>query len=225
MYTLRAVAILSSSSTRLDSVLEQLRRAILTGEIAPGERLLQVDLARRYGVSRIPLREALRSLHAEGLVVIEPNRGTICRPLEPKDLSDLYAVRTALEQLAIAAASERRVDVRAQTVAMRDEAIAATSSGDLARLIELDAEFHENLAESSGNEHLADALASCWSQIMRAMHVYFRMDVYPAEVWSEHVALAEMIERGDATQAVAALGSHIGYSRIAIIAGLKGMER
>lgn len=225
MYTLGGVAALSAPPTRLEGVLDHLRRAIVTGAIAPGERLLQVELAERYGVSRIPLREALRALHAEGLVVIEPNRGTVCRPLEPKDLGDLYDLRSALEQLAVRIAAQARVDLRPATADLRAEATAATERGDLPRLIALDAAFHAGLAERAGNEHLAHALAACWSQIMRGMHYYFTLEVYPADVWSEHVALADLVALGDAECAVARMGEHLGHSRAAILDGLKGMTR
>src|SRR6202042_435216 len=85
-----------STPTRQDAVLARLREALIAGEIAPGAHLVQDDLASRYGVSRIPLREALRTLESEGLVTIEPNRGAVCRPLEPKDLVDLYDLRICL---------------------------------------------------------------------------------------------------------------------------------
>jgi DNA-binding GntR family transcriptional regulator len=220
----RTIAVRNAPITRHQSVVTELRDAILTGRIAPGERLLQVELAERLGVSRIPLREALRTLHGEGLVVIEPNRGTICRPLEAKDLADLYAVRLALEGLAVRAAAERYLDLRQDVRAMRGEALLASRRGDLARLIELDRAFHAELAERSGNVHLAGALDACWSQIMRGMHVYFTFQAYPENVWAEHGAIARAIALGDAERAAALTGEHIGHSRDAILRGLRGMS-
>jgi DNA-binding GntR family transcriptional regulator len=210
--------------TRHQSVEDELREAILTGGIPPGARLLQVELAERFGVSRIPLREALRTLQAEGLVVIEPNRGAICRPLVAKDLADLYALRRSLEELAVRSAAERFVDVRVETAALRDRALDATERGDLAGLIGLDRDFHALLAEQSGNVHLAQALGRCWSQIMRGMHYYFRLDVYPKDVWSEHTAIARALAIGDAALATALSGEHIGHSRTAILEGLRGVS-
>lgn len=208
--------------TRHQSVEDDLRDAILTGAIPPGARLLQVGLAERFGVSRIPLREALRTLQAEGLVVIEPNRGAICRPLEAKDLADLYAVRQSLEELAVRAGAERFIDLRAETATLRERALEATSRGDLAALIGLDRDFHALLAEQSGNAHLARALDRCWSQIMRGMHYYFRLDVYPKDVWAEHTAIARALALGDGATAAALSGEHIGHSRTAILNGLRG---
>ena len=210
--------------TRHQSVEDELREAILTGAIAPGARLLQVELAERFGVSRIPLREALRTLQAEGLVVIEPNRGAVCRPLEPHDLADLYAVRQALEELAVRSAAERAVDVRVETAALRDRALEATERRELAALIGLDRDFHALLAEQSGNAHLAHALGRCWSLIMRGMHYYFRLDVYPKDVWAEHTAIARAVALGDGATAATLLGEHIGHSRTAILHGLRGAK-
>lgn len=208
--------------TRHQSVEDELRGAILTGAIPPGARLLQVDLADRFGVSRIPLREALRTLQAEGLVVIEPNRGAVCRPLEADDLSGLYALRQALEDLAVRSAALRAVDMRVETADWRERALDATARRDLAALIGLDRDFHALLAGQSGNAHLAHALGRCWSQIMRGMHYYFRLDVYPKDVWDEHTAIARAIAAGDGASASAILGKHISHSRQAILDGLRG---
>jgi DNA-binding GntR family transcriptional regulator len=221
MYT---SAPMRAALTRHQSVADELREAILTGRIAPGERLLQVELAERLGVSRIPLREALRTLHGEGLVVIEPNRGTICRPLEAKDLADLCALRAALEGLAVRAAAERYVDLRHEVRRLRGEALLASERGDLGRLIELDRAFHAELSARSGNAHLAGSLDACWSQIMRGMHVYFPLQAYPENVWAEHTAIARAIALGDGERAAALTGEHIGHSRDAILSGLRGMS-
>jgi DNA-binding GntR family transcriptional regulator len=209
--------------TRHQSVVAELREAILTGEIAPGTRLLQVEVAQRYGVSRIPLREALQTLHAEGLVVIEPNRGTICRPLEPRDLTDLYALRLALEQLAVRTAAERLVDLRPEIRTLRERAVDAAERRDLNASIRLDRDFHALLAERSGNVHLAGALDRCWSQIMRAMHYYFRLDDFTTDIWAEHAALVHAIALGDAELAAALVGEHIGASREKILESLEGV--
>jgi DNA-binding GntR family transcriptional regulator len=214
-----------ASPTRHESVVEDLRRSIVTGEIGPGERLLQVELAERFGVSRIPLREAMRTLHAEGLIVIEPNRGAICRPLEPKDVSDLYAVRLALEQVAVREAAARFVDLREPTARAGEVALAAFARGDLPALIRLDFEFHERLARAAGNAHVAHSLEGCWSQILRAMHYFFRHDAYPRDVWQQHTAIARSIAHGDGTGAAALLEGHIVDSRNAILRGLEEADR
>lgn len=216
---------LSALTTRRKSVVEVLRTEILTGAIAPGQRVIEGELAERMGVSRIPIREALRTLQAEGLVVIEPKRGTICRALQPKDLNDLYALRVALERLAVRLAAEQFVDLREFTKERRAAAVRATMQGDLARLIALDREFHAALAEGAGNEHLTAALESCWSQVMRGMHFYSTITAYREDVWAEHLAIAQAVAGGDAELAEQRIGAHIGHSRTSILEGLRREER
>src|SRR5271165_1902468 len=211
--------------SRHDDVLDAIRAAIVSCEIAPGSRLVQDDLAARFGVSRIPLREALRTLEAEGLVVSEPNRGAICRPLEPRDVADLYAVRLALERLACRSAAERFVDLREATAEKRRAAEAAIARGDLTTLIDHDCAFHAGIAQATGNRHLAQSLAGSWSQIARAMHFFFTLALYPQNVWSEHEAIARAIAVGDAEGAADAIELHISRSRDAILRGLKEAYR
>ncbi len=210
----------NGTATRHDSVLEELRGAIVTGAIAPGERLFQVELAERLGVSRIPLREALRTLHAEGLISIEPNRGAVCRPLEPKDVADLYTVRLALEQLAVRGAASRFADLREATDDRRRRAIPASAARDFPTLIRLDVEFHAALAHASGNEHLEHSLEGCWSQISRAMYFFLSHDAVTEEVWRQHAEIAHAVAFGDTPGAAAVLERHIIDSRKAILRGL-----
>src|SRR3984893_8789589 len=132
MYTMgMAMNLARSLEPRSEGLVDALREAILTGRYAPGSRLVQDDLAETFGMSRIPLREALRRLEGEGLVVISPNRGAIVRPLAPKDVVDLYDLRLALESLALRRAAERYADVREATARRQEEAKEAVESGAL----------------------------------------------------------------------------------------------
>ena len=206
--------------TRFETLVDALREAILTGRYKAGERLVQDDLAEAFGVSRIPLREALRRLEGEGLVLISPNRGAIVRPLAPKDIVDLYDLRLALETLAVRRAAERYADVREATLRRQAEAKAAAASGALTTLFHLDRDFHADLAAASDNPHLVAALAGQWSQIMRIMHAYLRVGTYTPNVWEEHVALADAIAHGDADGAAERLRAHLVTSRDHILSDL-----
>jgi len=217
-----AMSLPRGPESRFEGVVDALREAILTGEYRPGERLVQDELAESLGISRIPLREALRRLEGEGLVIISPNRGAIVRPLAPKDVVDLYDVRVALESLAVRRAAEHYADLREPTDRMRDEARAATAAGSLARLFHLDRDFHAGVAAASHNPHLMATLGGQWSQIMRVMHAYLKMATYPPAVWDEHAALVEAIAHGDADAAVTRLERHLLGSRDAILAHLRG---
>ena len=204
-----------------DRVLAAMREAIVTCEIAPGSRMVQEDLAARFGVSRIPLREAMRTLEGEGLVLHATHRGAVCRPLEADDVADLYAVRVELERLAARTAAARRADLRSETAALGADAIDAISRGDLAGLIRCDTCFHTALAGASANEHLAATLRLSWSQITRVMHYYFTLERYPQNVWREHAAIARAIATGQPDAAAARLEAHIVHSRDAILRSLR----
>lgn len=206
---------------RSETLVDALRESILTGRYAPGTRLVQEDLAEAFGVSRIPLREALRRLEGEGLVVISPNRGAVVRPLAPKDVVDLYDLRLALESLAIRRAAERYADLREPTRSLAAQARRAISGRALPTIFSLDRDFHAELAAASDNPHLVAALGGQWSQIMRVMHAYFQVANYPAKVWEDHEAIADAVAHGEADLAVARLTTHLSESRDAILAHLR----
>lgn len=206
---------------RSETLIEALRESILTGRYAPGTRLVQDDLAEAFGVSRIPLREALRRLEGEGLVVISPNRGAVVRPLAPKDVVDLYDLRLALEPLAIRRAAARYADLRGSTKALRAHAERAIAARALPAIFGLDRDFHAELAAAADNPHLVAALGGQWSQIMRVMHAFFQVANYPAAVWDDHEAIADAVAHGDADAAVALLTTHLSQSRDAILAHMR----
>jgi DNA-binding GntR family transcriptional regulator len=206
------------------TALARLRQAILSGEIAPGARMVQDDLAQRYKMSRIPLREALRTLEGEGLVVVAPHKGARCRPLEPKDLDDLYTLRLALEQLASRTASARYADLRESAAAKARVAQRLSERGDATALFYLDRDFHDELAQASGNAHVVHALSQSWSQIMRAMHYYLRTTADPQRVWDDHAAIAQAVALGDADRAQTLVTIHIDRSRDSILRGLREHE-
>lgn len=221
VYRDMAVTLPRAPEQRFESLVDALREAILTGRYAPGTRLVQEELAEAYGVSRIPLREALRRLEGEGLVVISPNKGAVVRPLAPKDVVDLYELRLALESLALRRAAERFVDLREITRRRHAEARRAIAARALPTLFKLDRDFHADVAAASDNPHLVAALGAQWSQIMRVMHAYFQVELYPETVWDDHEAIVDALAHGDAETAIAVLTRHLSESRDAILAHLR----
>jgi DNA-binding GntR family transcriptional regulator len=219
-----AVLLARGPETRSEALIDALREAILTGQYRPGEHLVQEELAERFGISRIPLREALRRLEGEGLVIISPNRGATVRPLAPKDVVDLYDLRLALESLALRRAAERYADLREPTARRHAEAKLAVESGALTKLFHLDRDFHADLAAASDNPHLIAALGSQWSQIMLVMHAYLKVGTYTPNVWEEHEGLANAVAHGDADGAVEKLRIHLTTSRDRILSDLREHE-
>ncbi len=206
--------------TTYDRVLHELRGAILTGSHAPGTRLRQTELARHYRTSRIPLREALRTLEAEGLVTSEPNCGATVARLDRADLAELYVFRLALERATARAAAARKVDLRPQVAGWRREAAAAIRTGDLEPLIAADQAFHAAIAEAAQNRHIHAALENRWAHVARAMRIYLRAATYRENVWDEHAAVAEAIAAGDKDRAEMLLGGHVARAGELVLARL-----
>lgn len=206
--------------SRHEAALDALRDAILTGTIAPGAKLVQEELAQRFNMSRIPLREAFRTLEGEGLIVSVPRRGAWCRPLEAKDVDDLYTVRVTLERLTVRAAAVRYADVRDDTN-RRSRSVARLRPGADPERFELDRAFHADIAAAAGNDHASRMLAELWSQITRAMYCYFKLEAYPQKVWDEHQQIAAAIAVGDPDRAERLMETHINNSREMILRGIR----
>ena len=136
-------------------VLQGLRTRIVEGEIAPGTRLLEIPLATRLGVSRGPIREALRQLEQEGLVEFEPHRGAIVVGVPDDEIETMYGIRALLEATAFSRAC-RRLKARDLEAldAMVESMIEASEDGDVERVTELDLEFHGRVVELSGFSYL-----------------------------------------------------------------------
>lgn len=206
------------SITTYDRVLTELRSGILNGRHPPGSRLREVELADHYGVSRIPLREAMRTLEAEGLVESSPNRGVTVRVLDRADIDELFDFRMALERLAVQAASKKHADI-SLAVARRREAVRDAFAHDkLDDIIAHDRGFHADLAAAGANRHVVDALGARWAHISRAMRLYLKAITYPEDVWDTHAQIAAAVATGDAERADRILVEHISASRDIVLA-------
>ena len=138
-----------------DVVFNTLRKAILKGELKPGERLMEIALAERLGVSRTPVREAMRKLELEGLVVMIPRRGAQVANITEKDLNDVLEVRMALENLSIENACARMTEEQLDELWKAARNFEDTmAEGNLVRLAEADVAFHEVIYKSSDNRRL-----------------------------------------------------------------------
>ena len=142
-----------------DVVFNTLRKAILKGELKPGERLMEIALAERLGVSRTPVREAMRKLELEGLVVMIPRRGAQVANITEKDLNDVLEVRIALENLSIENACTRMTEEQLEELWNAAKNFEATmAEGNLVKLAEADVAFHEVIYKSSDNRRLNQVL-------------------------------------------------------------------
>jgi GntR family transcriptional regulator of gluconate operon len=192
-----------------------LREHILAGDLAGGDRLVEARIAQQLGISRGPLREALKQLAAEGLVHEEPRRGTFVATPTPEAVREAYDLRAAIEakaaRLVIANGDPKALDALRRAAASID---AASAAGDLQRMVRTDYEFHETLCRVSGNHRLLDAFvrnASVLRILLRleGERFYRSLD----EVAEQHRELVSSVEAGDAAAADAIVTEHLEAAR------------
>lgn len=193
-----------------EAALSAIRQAILRGDLKPGQRLMESDIAEQMGMSRAPVREALCQLETEGLLVSEPHRGTFVAELSTTDLWEIYTLRAAIESLAVRIVTEM---ASAETLAQLQQAVAdmvqAAREGDLARLAALDMSFHEMLCRASGHSRLLDAWLGMTVQIRTFIDLTHTLCLPADEVVSIHTEVVEHIQNGRAEEAGRTLARHI----------------
>jgi DNA-binding GntR family transcriptional regulator len=194
-----------------DRVADELRKRIIDGRYCAGHRLTEERLADDFGVSRNPVREAIRVLEAEGFLTVQPRRSAIVASVALRDMEDLFEVRLSLEVLAARLAAQRgSEDDRLERLIAE-----AKETGDEAVLATLNTRFHATISELAGNALLASLME----------RLYYRMQwVYRQSVreraphsWAEHERLAKAIQAGDADAAEAAAREHVLAARASAI--------
>lgn len=205
------------SVTKLDrpptvagEVYRRLRQQLLLGAWTPGARLREVELAERFGVSRTPVREAVRRLLQEGLLEDRPTQGVRVREPDLAAALDAYAVREQLEGMAARLAAERADgDARVGLGALLDE-VEASAAHDEAAQVEADLAFHRRVAELAGNEPLLRALETLAGHVT-PLKVYTRDQNAAATTRAQHRAVAEAIRTGDGDAAERAMRAHVAW--------------
>ena len=175
-----------------DVVFNTLREAILKGELKPGERLMEMHLATKLGVSRTPIREAIRMLEHEGLAVTIPRKGAQVAKMTEKDLQDVLEVRDALDALAVACACQRMTD--AQFVSLKEAMNAfedATKTDDVRRIVEADESFHDVIYAAAANPKLQNIINSAREQMYRYRYEYVKNPSVYAQLISEHHTIVD----------------------------------
>jgi len=200
-------------ATAAETVLQELRSALTTGHLLPGQQLIQEDLASDLGVSRVPIRESLKILEGEGQVTYHPNRGYFVTELSADDLIELYRIREILEAEALAEALAKAVvevsdaDI-ADIEAILSKVNEAAKSGDVAVLTETNRAFHFAIIELSGMNRLSRLIRQLWdaSDIYRT--VYFRDPVNRERIHSEHQEIMDALKSRDAQALIRAQNNH-----------------
>jgi DNA-binding GntR family transcriptional regulator len=199
-----------------DQVLVELRRRIVDAQYLPGERLTEERLAADFGVSRNPVREALRVVEAEGFVEVQPRRGAVVATPDEATMRDMFAVRAMLEPMAARLAAERATDSELASLrTLLDRARDATEEGDMVRVAEMNYALHMRVFELSNNRWLLQFSVAMY----RHVHWVFRLgaEARAAHSWQEHVLLVEALEAHDADAAEFAAAEHVQAAAAAAI--------
>lgn len=201
-----------------DVVFHTLRRAILTGELKPGERLMEIHLADRLGVSRTPIREAIHKLELEGLVTMIPRRGAMVAQISEKGLKDVLEVRRALDTFVAELACARITTQDKEKLSLACKAFEeATLTRDATIIAEADVAFHDIIINSTGNERLISTINNLAEQMYRYRFEYVKDENQHKKLILEHKALLDAIVSNDPVRAREAARVHIDNQEQSIL--------
>ena len=193
-----------------EEVFQTLRKEILEGSLKPGMRLMELHLADRLGVSRTPIREAIRMLEKEGLVTMVPRRGAFVAEINENQLIDVLEVRRAMEELAAELAAKR---IKEEQLLELEEAsrrfAEQTKSGSSNDMARADEDFHYMILEATDNQKLIQLLTGFREQIYRYRAAYLQQVSVYDELLEEHSRILECLREKDADKAVQAMREHI----------------
>lgn len=201
-----------------DVVFNTLRQAILRGELKPGERLMEIQLANKLGVSRTPIREAIRKLELEGLVLMIPRKGAEVADITEKSLRDVLEVRKALEELAVQLTCDKITKEQIRELeAAAEEFEKILKSSDVTEIAEADVRFHDIIYTATDNQRLIQLLNNLGEQMYRYRVEYLKNpDAYPQLV-AEHEAIIRHIEKKEKEKATEIVCKHIDNQVEAVI--------
>ena len=193
-----------------DVVFNTLRRAILRGELKPGERLMEIQLANKLGVSRTPIREAIRKLELEGLVLMIPRKGAEVAEITEKNLRDVLEVRCALEELAVQLACDRIEKGEVSELhAAADHFRDVLDSDDITLIAQADEAFHDVIFTATNNGRLIQLLNNLREQMYRYRIEYLKDVKARRSLVEEHDALWEALKERDLERAQMIMREHI----------------
>lgn len=214
------------SADLADRISERLVEAIVSHELPPGMALREAKLAKQWGISRTPLREAVREAASMGLLELRPNRTPVIRQLTADDVAKLYTVREVLELLALDLAFVRIGSSEVQHVVREAERLKSANTGAVwtRRALELDSDVHGLWFERCDNRWLADVLGQLWTFIRILQQVVARDPSAVQRAFQEHLLILEAIAARDHAGARAALGQHIRSSSDFLIKYLRAID-
>ncbi|MBP2629681.1 MAG: transcriptional regulator, GntR family [Firmicutes bacterium] len=207
-------------------VCETLREAIRGGVLKPGERLMEIQLAEELGVSRTPVREAIRKLELEGYVIMMPRRGTYVANLSIRDVNEVFEIRTTLDSLASGLAAERITDEELERLERLLVLIGEyIEQNDMDKIVETDMEFHDILYQASRNARLVGIIYNLREQLTRFRSTSMSYPGRLKETLEEHIRIVEAIAQGNVELAQKAAEEHMEKSEQTLLISMENIEK
>ena len=206
-------------------VCETLRDAIRKGILKPGERLMEIQLADELGVSRTPVREAIRKLELEGYVIMMPRRGTYVANLSIRDVNEVFEIRTTLDSLASGLAAERITDEELERLQRLLVHIGEyIEENDMEKIVAADTEFHDILYQASRNTRLVGIIVNLREQMTRFRSMSMAFPGRLRETLAEHKRIVDAIAQGDVKEAQQAAEFHMEKSEQTLLKSMEEMK-
>ena len=200
-----------------DVVFNTLREAILRGDLVPGERLMELQLAAKLGVSRTPIREAIRMLEQEGLAITIPRKGAIVAGMTEKDMQDVLEIREALEELSVQVACDKITDEEIAELQKNMKNFEhSLNSGDLKTMAHADVEFHDVIYRATDNPKLINMLNNLREQMYRYRVEYLKNPQNHEQLLHEHEAIYKGIVEKDKSAVTEMIRKHIS-NQVAVV--------
>jgi DNA-binding GntR family transcriptional regulator len=216
--------VLSPTPNLVEQVKDALIHEIASGQLKPGERIIQEQIAQALGVSRQPVQQALLLLRNQGVLRDAQGRGLIVSPLDPDQVKHVYQIRAAIEGLACQlAAQHTSAATRVQGAALIEAGRAAVAAGSVPEMITADIRFHRFICDLAGNPLIAPAMATHLTYTQRAMGEVLMQDQSPRDIWDQHAAIMNAIGAGQAEQARALVEEHLGQASRFMVSRLKDL--
>ena len=200
-----------------DVVFNTLREAILRGDLVAGERLMELQLAAKLGVSRTPIREAIRMLEQEGLAITIPRKGAIVAGMTEKDMQDVLEIREALEELSVQVACDKITDEEIAKLQKNMKNFEhSLKSGDLKKMAQADVEFHDVIYQATDNPKLISMLNNLREQMYRYRVEYLKNPQNHEQLLKEHEAIYKGIVEKDKKAVTEMIRKHIS-NQVAVV--------
>ena len=215
--------ILTTQPNLVDQVRDAVLDEITSGRLAPGERVIQEQIAQALGVSRQPVQQALMLLRNQGVLCDAPGRGLIVASLDPEHVGHMYDMRAVIEGMACRRAAQTNA-LRAAKLGpeLIEAGRRAVAGGSVTQMIAADMKFHELLYTLSGNPLVGPSLATHLTYTQRVMGEVLLRDEKPRDIWDQHAQILAAISAGDADRAELLARQHITHAAEFMVSRLRG---